>query len=490
MERTTVKIRREDVIYRQSASKRRRMKKARRRRRILIAALLLLIILIPAAAGVVTYQFHPVFLKGDVIKQELKEDFHPEENIRYVLGGKSSQVKIEGKVDTSAIGDYSIEYRLRGQRKRVTVRVRDTKAPELTVKSYTTDLAEELKPDLFVEKVIDASEVSVKFEKEEKFDKAGTYDINIVAEDKAGNTTVKTARLTLEKDETAPEIQGADDVTVLQGKTLDFLEGITVKDNMDSDPSFTVDYDQVDLNSPGTYTAVYTVKDRSGNETQIERRIVVKENEELSQKIVYLTFDDGPSENTGRVLDILKKYNAKATFFVTGNNQRYDNLMKRAHNEGHAIGLHTYSHDYKEVYASEEAYFKDLKKISDLVEKVTGEKSYIIRFPGGSSNTVSAEYTKGLMTVLTKKVQEKGYQYFDWNCDSTDASGNNVPVEKLVKNATSCRSQHINILMHDTDAKDTTLEALPKIIEHYRKEGYTFKAITPDSYTAHHGVNN
>lgn len=164
--------------------------------------------------------------------------------------------------------------------------------------------------------------------------------------------------------------------------------------------------------------------------------------------------------------------------------------MKRAHDEGHAIGLHTYSHDYKEVYASEKAYFEDLKKISDLVEKVTGEKSYIIRFPGGSSNTVSAEYTKGLMTLLTKKVQEKGYQYFDWNCDSTDASGNNVPVEQLIKNATSCSSQHINILMHDTDAKDTTVKALPKIIKYYREKGYTFKAITVDSYTAHHGVNN
>lgn len=259
---------------------------------------------------------------------------------------------------------------------------------------------------------------------------------------------------------------------------------------MDPAPVVEVDHNQVDLNAPGTYTAVYKAKDRSGNETTLERKIVVKKNEELTQKIVYLTFDDGPSENTGKILDILKEYNVKATFFVTGNNQKYNNLMKRAHDEGHTVGLHTYSHNYKEVYASEDAYFKDLQKISDLVEQVTGEKSYVIRFPGGSSNTVSAEYSKGLMTILTKKVQEKGYQYFDWNCDSTDASGNNVPVDKLIKNATSCSSQHINILMHDTDAKDTTVEALPKIIEHYRAAGYTFKGITVDSYSAHHGVNN
>ena len=296
--------------------------------------------------------------------------------------------------------------------------------------------------------------------------------------------------MTLIKDETAPEIQGADDVTILQGKTMDFLSGITVKDDMDPEPEFKADYKQVDLNAPGTYTVVYTAKDRSGNENKLERKIVVKKNEELDQKIVYLTFDDGPSANTEKILDILKEYNAKATFFVTGNNQKYDNLMKRAHDEGHAIGLHTYSHDYKEVYASEKAYFKDLKKISDLVEKITGEKSYLIRFPGGSSNTVSAQYSKGLMSLLTKKVQEKGYQYFDWNCDSTDASGNNVPVNVLVKNATSCTSQHINILMHDTDAKDTTVKALPKIIEYYREKGYTFKAITVDSYAPHHNVNN
>ena len=489
MQRSRNKRQRGEVIRRQNAARRRRLKRARRKRRILIAAMLL-ILLIPVAAGICVYQFHPVFLKTTVVDQEFKEEFQPEKNIFCVVGAKASQVKVEGSVDTSREGNYYVEYQFRKQKKKVEVRVKDTKAPELTVKSYTTDLSEELKPELFVEEVKDASEVTLRFEKEQKFTQSGTYDINIVAEDAAGNTTVKTAQAVLKKDETAPTIEGAEDITVLQGKTVDFQAGITVEDDLDPNPVLEVENSQVDLNSPGTYTAVYTARDRSGNETKLERKIVVEKNEELDQKIVYLTFDDGPSENTGEILDILKKYNAKATFFVTGNNQEHDDMMKRAHDEGHSIGLHTYSHDYAEVYASEEAYFKDLQKISDLVEKVTGEKSHIIRFPGGSSNTVSADYTKGLMTVLTKKVQEKGYQYFDWNCDSTDASGNNVPVQQLVQNATSCTSQHINILMHDTDAKDTTVEALPKIIEHYRAEGYVFKGITVDSYSAHHGVNN
>ena len=101
--------------------------------------------------------------------------------------------------------------------------------------------------------------------------------------------------------------------------------------------------------------------------------------------MVYLTFDDGLSANTEKVLDILKKENVKETFFVTGNNPKYNHLMKRAKEEGHAIGLHTYTHDYSKVYSSEEAYFDDLQKISDLVGKVTGEKTKILRFPGGSS---------------------------------------------------------------------------------------------------------
>ena len=212
--------------------------------------------------------------------------------------------------------------------------------------------------------------------------------------------------------------------------------------------------------------------------------------EARKEKVVYLTFDDGPSANTEKVLDILKKENVKATFFVTGNNPKYNHLMKRAKEEGHAIGLHTYTHDYSKVYSSEEAYFDDLQNISDLVEKVTGEKTKILRFPGGSSNLVSAKYTKGIMSSLTKRVKEKGYQYFDWNCDSTDAAGNNVPVERLVKNASSGQGEQINVLMHDTDAKDTTVEALPQIIKSYRSRGYVFQALTEKSFAPRHKVNN
>ena len=207
-------------------------------------------------------------------------------------------------------------------------------------------------------------------------------------------------------------------------------------------------------------------------------------------KIVYLTFDDGPSANMGKILDILDEYDVKATFFVTGNNAKYRKYITKAYNQGHAIGLHSYTHNYASIYASKSAFYSDLKKISNLVKSLTGKRSYLLRFPGGSSNTVSRHYCSGIMSTLTKSVQADGYTYFDWNVDSTDASGNNIATSTLVANATTTSYKKVNILMHSTDAKDTTVEALPKIIKYYKSKGYVFQALSTSSYAPHHGVNN
>ena len=178
-----------------------------------------------------------------------------------------------------------------------------------------------------------------------------------------------------------------------------------------------------------------------------------------------------------KIMDILAKYDAKATFFVTGRNQDYNYLIKDAYNAGHTIALHTYSHEYSTVYASVDAYFDDLNKVGQMVKKEIGFVPHYIRFPGGSSNTVSRRYCQGIMSTLTKEVVEKGYQYYDWNGDSTDASGNHVAVDKLIRNGTSCHDNNVMILCHDTQAKDTTVQALPAIIEHYKNLGYTFKEL-------------
>lgn len=207
-------------------------------------------------------------------------------------------------------------------------------------------------------------------------------------------------------------------------------------------------------------------------------------------KVCYLTFDDGPSENTIKILDILKKANAKASFFVINTSKL--SYIKRAYNEGHTIGLHANSHDYAKIYKSEAAYFDDLTKISNKVKNLIGVETKIIRFPGGSSNLVSKKYSKGIMKKLAKQVTNKGYVYVDWNVDSTDASKAKVPKDTILKNikANTKNKGNICILMHDTSAKTTTVDALPEIICYLRGQGYRFEGLTTSSPIFHHGINN
>lgn len=205
-------------------------------------------------------------------------------------------------------------------------------------------------------------------------------------------------------------------------------------------------------------------------------------------KVVYLTFDDGPSENTKKILDILAEYNAKATFFITGANEQCRSYIKEAYEAGHTIGLHTYTHDYDKVYKSDEAYFDDLEQVGQVAKEQIGFVPCFIRFPGGSSNMISAEYNKGIMTRLVKSVQEKGYQYYDWNLDSGDGAGKGK--DELIKNSQTDKLNHIMLLCHDAGAKHETVEALPSIIEYYQQNGYEFRAIDRESYVVHHKVNN
>lgn len=206
-------------------------------------------------------------------------------------------------------------------------------------------------------------------------------------------------------------------------------------------------------------------------------------------KTIYLTFDDGPSPNTPRIISILNSYGIKATFFVK--NTSYNDYMKDIVNNGNVIALHSYTHDYKTIYSSDEAFYQDLQNISDLVYLQTGVRSNIMRFPGGGSNTVSKKYSPGIMTRLTQGVAERGYIYFDWNCSSGDAMKNTVPKETIVASCKKVPSaNNVIVLLHDTGAKNTTVEALPEIIEYYLSCGYTFSTITADTPPVHHKVNN
>ena len=208
------------------------------------------------------------------------------------------------------------------------------------------------------------------------------------------------------------------------------------------------------------------------------------------EKTIYLTFDDGPSQYTPEILDILDKYGVKATFFVINSN--YNQYMKDIVDRGHTIALHSYSHDYEKIYASETAYYNDLQAISDVVYNETGVRTNIMRFPGGGSNTISRKASEGIMSKVTKGVQEKGYFYFDWNVSSGDADGNNVAVDilekkcKIIPNYTNT----IIVLMHDTKKKRTTVDALSTIIENYKEMGYKFSSIDSTTPPVHHKVNN
>lgn len=179
---------------------------------------------------------------------------------------------------------------------------------------------------------------------------------------------------------------------------------------------------------------------------------------------VYLTFDDGPSVYTQEILDILDKYEVKATFFVVGKETNYAReAMKRIVEDGHTLGMHSYSHKYSEVYASLESFAGDFVKIQDYLYEVTGVRSTVYRFPGGSSNTVS----KIPMENFARYLNEQGIVFYDWNVATGDGGVPLLSAETLVKNSVDDILKHETsvILMHDSADKKTTVEALPTIIE-------------------------
>jgi peptidoglycan/xylan/chitin deacetylase (PgdA/CDA1 family) len=252
----------------------------------------------------------------------------------------------------------------------------------------------------------------------------------------------------------------------------------------------------VDTYNPGSYSISYRATDSYGNESLVERKVEVgKSAGQKEQKTIYLTFDDGPSEGvTPKILEILRKNKVPATFFILdyGDNEEKKRLLKTAISEGHTIGIHGYSHDYDEIYKSVPDYMENVSKLDKKIQRDLDYKPFVMRFPGGSSNTVSVSLKKGIMSELVKKVQEEGYYYSDWNVDSTDASGNNIDKNTIISSVEkNCSKKGYNIvLMHDTDAKRTTAEALPEIIKWAKKEGYTFKAMERGGPTVHHRVNN
>lgn len=195
-------------------------------------------------------------------------------------------------------------------------------------------------------------------------------------------------------------------------------------------------------------------------------------------KVVYLTFDDGSSENTLQILDLLKENNIKATFFFnTSENQTADSIIKEAYDNGHAVGVLTSTdYNYDAIYSSVENYMKDFDKSYNRIYQVTGEKPGILRFPGGSINV----YNKADYKALIEQIVSRGLVYFDWNVCADDGSGK-TSKESMVINATKLPSKADKciVLMHD-NGNDNTCQALKEIIQFYKDNGYDFQKLTAD----------
>lgn len=309
--------------------------------------------------------------------------------------------------------------------------------------------------------------------------KEGSYELRYYVEDDYGNS-YEIIRVVTVSDIEGPSI-------LLNGDTIMYVKvgesysepGYSASDNLDGDVTGKVVVtSHVDTSKKGVYSVVYKVTDTSGNTTETTRKIYVYEKQMVAEtvdpgdKVVYLTFDDGPGRYTERLLDILDKYGVKVTFFVTNQFPKYKDMIGEAHRRGHTIALHTYSHQYS-IYSSEEAYYEDLGKIRDLVVDQTGVEPKIVRFPGGTSNTISRSYCKGIMTKLTKSLAYHGYLYCDWNVSSGDAGGTTNTSEVAANVISGIKKHDVSIVLQH-DIHKYSVDAVEEIIAWGLANGYVF----------------
>ena len=445
---------------------------------------LVISILIVSFTSLYLLLYFSLHINGDKnIEIDYKSEYK-DKGANYKLFGidVSNSIKVKNKVNTKKIGEYEVIYSIKyffiNIKRSRKVKVVDKSAPIIKLKGE--DKVVICPNSVYAEEGYEANDIKdgdvtkkVKVKQEE--DKI-TYSVT----DKAGNKSKK-ERIIIKEDKEPPKLTlVGKDITVV-GLSYNYVDsGYEVSDNCDKEVKVTHE-GNIDVNKEGRYNITYIATDSSGNETKITRTVVVQK-QSGGTGIVYLTFDDGPSSSgsTEKILEVLRNNGVKATFFVTGNGPA--NLIKKEYNEGHVIALHTYTHSYANVYSSVDNYFNDLNKISDLVYSQTGQRTNIIRFPGGSNNTVSNRYSNGIMNTLTKQVLDKGYIYFDWNITSGDAGecSTSSCVYNNVTNRLSKSRSNI-VLMHDV--KWFTANALDDIIKFAKNNGYTFgvlsSAVTP-----------
>ena len=410
-----------------------------------------------------------------------------------LLEGFSKKVKVTGKVNTKKVGTYKIKYSYKflmfNKSKTRTVKVVDKEKPKITLEYEEEQICRNKIKDY-------------KYKAEDNYDGDLTDKVTVElkdnkliyrVKDSSGNETIKTKKVTIKTDN-KPEIKlkGNETITLYTG--TEYKEpGFEATDECDGDLTDKVRVEgSVDKSKTGTYEIKYTVLNSNETKTEKTRKVVITNKPVVSApngsgKIVYLTFDDGPGVYTENILNTLAKYNVKATFFVTNQFPKYQNLIAREAKEGHAVAVHTYTHKY-DVYTSVDAYVNDFNKMNEVVKNQTGSYTKMFRFPGGSSNVISKKYKVGVVSEIASTMSNKGYVYFDWNVDSTDAAGANSSAiySSVVNGVGKCNS--CVVLMHDI--KGTTANALDSILKELTSKGYTFGVLSESGPIVHHKINN
>ena len=411
---------------------------------------------------------------------------------------KKVDVTSSGDVDTKKIGEYkrTYTYTYKGKKYEVeqTIEVVDKEKPTITIDDKNLQVCPNGKYSGIKYKAIDnvdgdiTSKVTVKYE-----------DNKLILSVTDSSNNIETREIETEaKDTKAPTINLRGDKAIYLAIGDKYNEkGATAKDNCDEKLDIKTE-GSVDTSKIGTYKITYSTQDSSNNKSTVQRivyvdKIVHRNNSSTinkGDKIVYLTFDDGPSYLTPDFLKVLDKYNVKATFFVTNQFPKYQYLLKEEAKKGHTVAVHTYSHSASwSMYNSLSAYLNDFNKMNNIIEKQTGSKSILFRFPGGSSNTVSIKKKKGVVTEIANYMKKRGFIYFDWNVSSGDAGGTTNP-DRIAQNVINGvhRTGTAVVLCHDI--KVGTLKALPKIIKTLTKEGYVFKPLDESSPTTHQKIAN
>ena len=409
--------------------------------------------------------------------------------------GKELPVYVSGAVDTAVPGDYRLRYKaellFRSYEAERLIHVTDQSAPVIRLQQregYTCSWLDGYEEEGYTAEDDLDGDLSAQVQVEKRGEE-WLYSVT----DAAGNTGTALRRLPYASGR--PELSLLGEASVRIPACLSYEDpGAVARDAEGRDLSRYVHRSgAVDPAVPGDYELCYWMENAKGDRVEALRHVTVEplrnpDRVDPEGKIIYLSFDDGPGPYTDRLLDILARYNVKATFFVTCLEPDYADCIGRAFREGHSIGVHSASHSYKAIYADEEAFLEDFNAVQELIFAQTGAYAGILRFPGGSSNTVS-RFNRGIMSRLAELMEEKGYRYFDWNVSSGDAGGT-TDSEQVYRNIVEgCSARRVSLVLQH-DVKAFSVDAVERVIQWGLLNGYAFAPLDSDSPTVHHRIVN